>query len=133
MTPLFRTLTEAVDGLTYPSEQDNPIKAFLWRKTDAEPASPEDEIRKAGEGGPGCARGDAVRGRLPRADRHAAVVARRHGEQVVQRGQQLAAKLRETLTDLQVFRVGDTDKKVYLVGKTADGDLAGVSTEVVET
>jgi hypothetical protein len=47
---------------------------------------------------------------------------------------QLAAVLRDHLSDIQVYKVGEeAEKQVYVVGKTKDGALAGVKTSVVET
>jgi Nuclease A inhibitor-like protein len=37
------------------------------------------------------------------------------------------------LADIQVFRVGEVEIAIYIVGKTATGDLVGLKTHVVET
>ena len=37
------------------------------------------------------------------------------------------------LADVQVFRVGEVEMAIYIVGKTAAGDLVGLKTHVVET
>jgi Nuclease A inhibitor-like protein len=48
--------------------------------------------------------------------------------------QQLKTKLETTLTDRQVFRVGNTEIDVYLLGKPAEGEpRVGLTTKVVET
>ena len=47
--------------------------------------------------------------------------------------QDLAKTLQANLTELTVFKIGDTKKEVYIVGKTLEGNLAGVKTQVVET
>lgn len=39
----------------------------------------------------------------------------------------------KNLNDLKVYRVGTIDIDVYIVGKTPDGNLVGLSTKVVET
>jgi hypothetical protein len=42
--------------------------------------------------------------------------------------------LREQLSGVTVYKLGDeAEKAVYVVGKTADGQWAGVKTTVVET
>ncbi len=51
----------------------------------------------------------------------------------VRRFQALVKFLKENLADLKVYKVGDTEADVYVLGKTASGDLAGVTTKVVET
>jgi hypothetical protein len=46
----------------------------------------------------------------------------------------LAAVLKEQLSDVKVYKVGDeAEKTAYIVGKTADGRWAGLKTTVVET
>ena len=46
----------------------------------------------------------------------------------------LAKVLKEQLTGVKVYKVGDEpEKDVYIVGKTADGRWAGIKTQVVET
>lgn len=39
----------------------------------------------------------------------------------------------QTLTNRQLFRVGDTEIDVYLLGQLPDGSRAGLKTKVVET
>lgn len=45
----------------------------------------------------------------------------------------LAKMLHEHLSGIKVYKVGEVEMDVYIVGKTADGHWAGVKTEVVET
>jgi hypothetical protein len=47
--------------------------------------------------------------------------------------QALVAFLKENLEEIKVYRVGDVEADVYIVGKTASGDYAGVKTKIVET
>lgn len=47
--------------------------------------------------------------------------------------QALATALKGGLTDLQVFKVGEIEVGVYIVGRNAHGDLVGVSTTSIET
>ncbi|WP_080239997.1 nuclease A inhibitor family protein [Spirosoma rigui] len=47
--------------------------------------------------------------------------------------QQLKALLEAELTVRQVFRVGDTERDVYLLGRQADGERAGIKTKIVQT
>jgi hypothetical protein len=37
------------------------------------------------------------------------------------------------LSDVRVFRIGEVEIAIYIVGKTPDGDLVGLKTHVVET
>ena len=45
----------------------------------------------------------------------------------------LAKVLQANLSDLRVYKVGEVEKDVYIVGKTKDGKWAGLKTRVVET
>jgi hypothetical protein len=46
----------------------------------------------------------------------------------------LAAAIKEQLSGVKVYKVGDEpEKQVYFVGKTSDGQWAGLKTTVVET
>ena len=49
------------------------------------------------------------------------------------RFQALKTYLETTLTDRQVFRVGQTEIDVYLLGKPTEGPRVGLKTKVVET
>jgi hypothetical protein len=46
----------------------------------------------------------------------------------------LATALREQLSSIKVYKVGDeAQKQAFVVGKTGDGKWAGLKTTVVET
>jgi hypothetical protein len=46
----------------------------------------------------------------------------------------LAAAVKEQLSGVKVYKVGDDpERQVYVVGKTSDGKWAGLKTKVVET
>ena len=48
--------------------------------------------------------------------------------------QKLADALKQHLSSIKVYKVGDeAEREVYIVGKTADGEFAGLKTTVVET
>jgi hypothetical protein len=47
--------------------------------------------------------------------------------------QNLVSVLKQNLSQLQVFRVGSINIDVYIVGVTPGGELAGLSTKLVET
>ncbi|MBD2494747.1 nuclease A inhibitor family protein [Nostoc sp. FACHB-280] len=53
--------------------------------------------------------------------------------QDVQKFQSLVQTLKNNLTDIKVYRLGTIDIDVYIIGKTPAGDLAGISTKVIET
>jgi hypothetical protein len=49
------------------------------------------------------------------------------------RYQALLRLLKENLNDLKVYRVGEINMAVYIVGRTSTGNWVGLSTRVVET
>jgi nuclease A inhibitor-like protein len=53
--------------------------------------------------------------------------------QTVARFRDLVQTLKANLTDVQVFKIGEVESDVYVLGKSPSGDLAGVKTHVVET
>ncbi|MDZ8185013.1 MAG: nuclease A inhibitor family protein [Nostoc sp. ChiSLP02] len=54
-------------------------------------------------------------------------------KQNVQKFRSLIQILKDNLIDIKVYRLGTVSIDVYIVGKTISGDLAGISTKVVET
>jgi len=53
--------------------------------------------------------------------------------EMVQRFQNKVSVLKQNLSQLQVFRVGNINIDVYIVAATPSGELAGLSTKLVET
>jgi hypothetical protein len=51
----------------------------------------------------------------------------------VNRYTDLLHAIESNLVDPQVFRVGEVEIAIYIVGKTPDGDVVGLKTYVVET
>ncbi len=51
----------------------------------------------------------------------------------VDRYKELLHAIESNLIGVQVFRVGEVEITVYIVGKTTDGELVGLKTQVVET
>jgi hypothetical protein len=51
----------------------------------------------------------------------------------VKRFQTLMQTLKDNLSDISVYRVGQINIDAYIIGQTKDGDLAGVVTKLVET
>jgi Nuclease A inhibitor-like protein len=51
----------------------------------------------------------------------------------VDRYRQLLKTIETDLSDIKVFRIGEVEVTIYIVGKTADGDPIGLRTRSVET
>ena len=53
--------------------------------------------------------------------------------ETVKQFQNLVSVLKQNLSQLQVYRVGNTNIEAYIVGMTPSGDWTGLSTKLVET
>jgi len=123
-------LKKASKGLLYQSEQDEPFTTFSWRSK--EDPTPE-VVRKLGKHKP-----DSPVEELSVAEFFADLTCEEawHGpdEKAVVVGYRgLLAAIQEHLKGATVFRVGETKITIYLVGKTSQGNLAGLKTTALET
>lgn len=127
---LFGALQETTEGLLYMSESDYPFEVIRW--DGSEQLSPEYLLRVAG----GHYSAKVEETTVEKFFRVAA------GEQEWKDGAQLelARKyqlllklLKENLKDIKVYRVGEINISVYVVGMSEDGSWLGVATRVVET
>lgn len=136
---VLKALRVAAKGLLYPSESDKPLKAFLWKGTPPDGDASEAALRVQIE-----APDSAVVQSLPLERFFGPVTTEQDwfGEEERERAQRFRAlqeALGRHLAGLRAFRVegGHADDRsvvdVYVVGQTAGGGLAGVSTQVVET
>lgn len=53
--------------------------------------------------------------------------------QTAQKFSSLAAVLKQELTDLTVYRVGEVQVDVFIIGLSTEGNIAGMSTKLIET
>ena len=126
---LAETLTKVSENLLMPSESDYPFKVFSWKDqadlttkkllelTDHSQETPVETVE------------------LDYLFRNVAQEKEWHDEDQkinVSRFQALIKTLKENLRDIKVYRVGTVNIDVYIVGK-AEGNLTGLSTELVET
>lgn len=127
---LCEELKEATRGLLFMSESDYPFEVVSWEGT--EELSPEHLRAKAGQGATAAIERRTV------ADFFRVAA----GEQdwkgaeelsLAKRYQTLARLLEENLREASVYRVGETNIAVYIVGRSEEGNWLGVSTRVVET
>jgi histidine triad (HIT) family protein len=115
-------LRKAARGLLLPSEADAPLKPFLWEGAGGKLS--KDRVRElagAGEDAPVEETTlDDLFQAVPDEDRP--------------QFEQLAEAIRQQLSGVKVYKVGDeAERDVYVVGKTSDGQWAGLKTRVVET
>jgi hypothetical protein len=126
---IIETLLKATDGLLMPSESEYPFEAFRWLG--------ENELtnQKLLELTSHPADSPVETVALDYLFRNVAHEKEWHDEVQkanVSKFQNLVSTLEKNLTDIKVYRVGTIDIDVYIVGKN-EGELAGLSTKVVET
>jgi hypothetical protein len=128
---LMRVLRDATKNLTYQSESDYPVEPFVEPAKDEESQSPRDFVAAKAGGAAAVSETDF--------DNFFAAVAEEQdwqsaeARQSAKRFRSLVETLKANLTDIKVYKVGDVEADVYVVGRTAAGELAGVTTKVVET
>lgn len=131
-TDLLEQIKQAADGLTYMSESDYPLKPFRMEGGGKESIT-EKEILKATRHAPGTpVEAFDFDNFFLNATQEQAWHSPEE-KRSVKRYQKLVHLLKENLSGLQVFKLGKTEKDVYVVGKSKSGDFVGVSTKVVET
>jgi hypothetical protein len=120
--PTVDALAKASKGLLFPSETDAPLEPFLWEGSGDKLT--KDKVRQL----VGAPKGAAIEettlddllSTVPEEDRP--------------QFDKLAAAIKQQLSGVKVYKVGDEpEKSVYVVGKTSDGKWAGLKTTVVET
>jgi Nuclease A inhibitor-like protein len=128
---IAQKLTEATDGLLFSSEGEYPFSPIVWRGQAKEDFSSADllAISVHPEGTPV---------QVTDVDtffRRAVKEQDWHGETEkvnVKKFMQLVEHLKNNLENLQVFKVGEYELEVYVLGKV-DLDMVGLSTKVVQT
>ena len=120
-SPALEALRKAAQGLVFTSETDAPLEAFVWPDGGGLSA---DRLRKQAG-----AEGDTAVEDMTLDDFFHAVP-----DEDKPKFDQLAQVLKTQLTGLKVYKIGDeAEKTVFIAGKTADGQWAGLKTTVVET
>ncbi len=123
-------LRQAAKGLLYISEKDEPFKVFSWREEGSlsgkkvlalgkhDPDSPVVEMSPE----------EFFTELTEEQDWHGA-----EEKETVRKYRKLWEVLQDKLTEVRVYRVGETDVTIYLVGKTKQGNWAGLKTSALET
>ncbi len=119
--PPLEALRQAAKGLKFVSETEAPLEPFAWK---AEGELTEDAVRKQAKADPdtpveAMTLEDFFRAAPP---------------EDKPKFDRLAQALKGLLSGVKVYKVGEEgEKEAYIVGKTADGQWAGLKTTVVET
>ncbi len=119
--PVLDALKEASKGLLFVSETEAKLEPFLWEGGGKLTRARLLELAGAEAGTPvEQTTLDGFFRAVPDEDR--------------ERFDRLAGVLKEQLSAVKVYKVGDEpEKQVYIVGKAPDGSWAGLKTTVVET
>ncbi len=124
-------LKKATEGLLFISESESAWEIFLWESPPLSitpdkicqhtnhPQDTQVQVREAD---------DFFKVATTAEDWHGL-----EEKESVAKYQTLVEILKTNLSNLQVYRLGDIEIDVYIVGQTPSGDLAGITTHVVET
>ncbi|MBD2037790.1 nuclease A inhibitor family protein [Leptolyngbya sp. FACHB-321] len=128
---LINTLEEAIAGLQWMSESDYPFTVVYWQ--DELPIlTPEHLLQLTNHPPDTLVETEAVDDFFAIAtqaqDWHNA-----EATVIVQRYQTLVETLKQSLDALTVYRLGQINLDLYIIGKTTTGALAGLATQAVET
>jgi hypothetical protein len=123
-------IAKAADGLLFSSEADYPLEPFVW--TDPAPFSPDllyklttlppsTSVRKEDIDHFFAPMLNPASGNTPQARKRRT----RFG--------QLVRLLRQSFSDLAVYKLGSIEMPTFIVGRLADGTIGGFRTTVVKT
>jgi len=123
-------LAKATDGLLFSSEADYPLEPFTW--TESEPFSPDElyKLTSLPSSTPVAKEtiGDFFAPALALGDEPSDAARQR-----VARFRTLVRLLRRYFRGLAVYKLGTVEMPTFIVGRLADGTIAGLRTTVVET
>lgn len=127
-----KELMQASEGLQMLSETDAIFEFYFHEKPEDEPFNEETVVewdgKPAGTKVQVLSLDEFFRNMTkPHAD------AGQEQQQNAEKFKQLQAKLQELLQDVKAYKVSDVAMPVYLIGRTEQGDYAGLKTLVVET
>ncbi|HEY0324071.1 MAG TPA: nuclease A inhibitor family protein [Pyrinomonadaceae bacterium] len=127
---LIKELEQAIAGLLFMSESDYPFQTFLWKDNVEVTEGYLRELAGKGVDAPVTAQSvdEFFRAAVSEPDwKGAEEIA------VAKRYQALVGWLKENLSNLKVYRVGEIDIQVYIQGSSGSGSWIGISTRVIET
>lgn len=129
---LLATLAHTTSGLLFPSESDAPLTPFHWEVPAGTALSPEALLVTLGLPAGTKVETTTVADTLgPFAE--AGEGASPEDEADARRFQAIIDLLERELGELRVYRVGEVDIDVYLLGQDASGAWLGLKTHAVET
>ncbi len=123
-------LQEATDGLLMMSESEYPFEVIFWEEKEALTTEKLLQLTNHPQDAP------VEEVELEYFFRNCAFEKEWHDEiqkEEVKKFQLLLQTLNDNLKEIKVYRVGTISIDVYIIGKTSDENLTGVSTKVIET
>lgn len=127
---ILQELKAASDGLLMMSESDYPFEVVRWDEVH-EP-SPAHLRKMSGQADDAPVISDSVENFFR------AAVTEREGQrpedqQTARKFQRLLQAIKDHLEDVSVYKVGEINMPVYIIGRSPSGHRLGLSTRVVET
>ncbi|MCA1594599.1 MAG: nuclease A inhibitor family protein [Acidobacteria bacterium] len=129
---LLRELKKLTGGLMFQSESDYPVEPFVQTAKGQKPLSAQDIVAAKKTDASASVSDSDFDAFFSNATQEQDWQSPEAREQV-KRFQALVKSLKDNLSELKVYKVGETEADVYVIGKTASGNFAGVKTKVVET
>lgn len=130
-TQVTETLEASVEGLLYTTETDEPFEVIHW-PGDGKPLD-AGRLLELTSNAPDTPVSITS---LDDFFKDLTTEQQWYGDQeraTMQRYRDLENVIRRQLTDVRVFRVGEVEVSIYVVGVTPQGDWAGVKTSATET
>jgi hypothetical protein len=127
--PTITLLKKATRGLTFMSEKDAPFKTVSLGNEAIDKENIASRLNQPADAAVEELKFDAMFAELTKPEKW-------HGEDelaYLKKYKHLAQTLREHLTDLKVYKVGERILKVAIVGKANDGQWLALTTEALET
>ncbi len=124
-------LVKTAQGLLYPSESDYPFEYTAW-DTEAKKLTKKLVRQFAGKSSAEPVKTQS----LDEFFSNVTEIKDWYGEEekaTAAQFSQLKETLQGILKDIQVFKVGEIEITVFIMGKTTEGTCAGLSTKVIET
>lgn len=129
---IVAALHHASEGLLWMSEADYPWAVLTWPDHSVATLTDAEVLRQTGHDPKTAIAQTDVRSLFEVACQEQAWHDDRE-RATVQRYQTLVEILQTHLTDLRVYRVGEIEVDIYVLGITADGTIAGLATKAIET
>jgi hypothetical protein len=129
---LVELLQQACDGLLFMSESEYPLEVFTWQIEENNPVNIESIIKKTGhptQTSVGVIDLDTFFAQaIEENDWYSP-----EEIEVAKKFQHLVKIIKNNLIDVVVYRLGEVEIDVYILGKASNSEYVGIMTQVVET